>query len=71
VKKRKGNGTQTHGAFMLGSEVKKEKQVAVYWQKRLDREVEVIRDEKNVIVVDIWGKKLGGVYMDGKLRMAD
>jgi len=53
VEKRKENGTQTHGAFTLGSEVKKRKRVAVYWQKRLDGEVEVIRDEKNVIVVNV------------------
>jgi len=66
VEKRKGNGTQTHGAFTLGSEVKKGKQVAVYWWKRLDREVEV-----NVVVVNVWGRKLGGVYADGKLRMVD
>jgi len=71
VEKRKGNGTQTHGAFMLGSEVKKRKRVAVYWQKRLAGEVEVIRDEKNVVVVSVWGKKLGGVYADGKVRIAD
>ena len=71
VEKRKGNGTQIHGAFMEGSEVKKGKQVAVYWRKRLDREVEVTRDEKNVVVVNVWGKKIGGVYADGKLRMAD
>jgi len=71
VEKRKGNGTQTYVAFMLGSEVKKGKHVAVYWRKRLDGEVEVIRDEKNVVVVNVWGKKLGGVYADGKLRMVD
>jgi len=71
VEKRKGNGTQTHGAFTLGSEVKKGKQVAVYWWKRLDEEVEVIRDEKNVVVVNVWGKKLRGVYANRKLRMAD
>ena len=71
VEKRKGNGTQTHGAFTLGSEVKKGKRVAVYWRKRLDGEVEIMRDEKNVVVVKVWGKRLRGVYMDGKLRMAD
>jgi len=53
VEKRKGNGTQTHGAFTLGSEVKKRKRVAVYWWKRLDGEVEVIRDEKNVMMVNV------------------
>jgi len=31
VEKRKRNRTQTHGAFTLGSEVKKGKRVAVYW----------------------------------------
>jgi len=71
VEKRKGNRTQTHEAFTLGSEVKKGKGVAVYWQKRLDGEVEVTRDEKNVVVVNVWGKKIGGVYADRKLRMAD
>ena len=71
VEKRKGNRTQTHRAFTLGSGVKKGKRVAVYWRKRLDGEVEVMRDEKNVVVVKIWGKKLGGVYVDGKSRMAD
>jgi len=71
VEKRKGNGTQTHRAFTLGSEVKKGKRIVVYWRKRLDGEVEVIRDDKNVVVVNVWGKKLGGVYADGKLRMAD
>jgi len=71
VEKRKGNGTQTHGAFTLGSEVKKRKCVAVYWRKRLDGKVEMIRDEKNVVMVNVWGKKLGGVYKDRKLRMAD
>jgi len=30
VEKRKENGTQTHGAFTLGSEVKKGKSVVVY-----------------------------------------
>jgi len=71
VEKRKENGTQTHRAFTLGSEVKKRKRVVVYWRKRLDGEVEVIRDEKNVVVVNVWGKKLGRVYADGKLRMVD
>jgi len=33
--------------------------------------VEVIRDEKNVVVINIWGKKLRGVYADGKLRLVD
>ena len=33
--------------------------------------MEVIRDEKNVVVVSVWEKKLGGVYADEKLRMAD
>jgi len=31
----------------------------------------VVRDEKNVLVVNVWGNKLVGVYADGKLRMAD
>ena len=43
VEKRKGNRTQTHGAFTLESEVKKGKRVAVYWRKRLDGEVEIGR----------------------------
>ena len=30
VEKRKGNGTQTYGAFTMRSEVKKGKRVAVY-----------------------------------------
>ena len=53
MEKRKGNRTQTHGAFTLGSEVKKGKWVAVYWRKRLNGEVEMIRDEKNVVVVNV------------------
>ena len=31
----------------------------------------MIRDKKNVVMVKVWGKKLGRVYTDEKLRMAD
>jgi len=31
----------------------------------------MIRDKNNMVVVNIWETKLGGVYEDGKLRMAD
>jgi len=39
----------------------------VYWKKKIDGVVKVIREDKRLALVEVWGHKLGGIYADGKL----
>jgi len=39
----------------------------VYWRKKLDGVVKVIREDKSLALVEVWGHKLRGIYADGKL----
>jgi len=39
----------------------------LYWRKKIDGAVKVIREGKRPALVEVWGHKLGGNYADGKL----
>jgi len=39
----------------------------VYWRKKMDGVVKVIKEDKRLALVEVWGHKLGGIYADGKL----
>jgi len=64
---KKGTGTQSHPSYTLGSKVEKGKRTMVYWRKKLDGTVKVIKEDKRLALVEVWGHKLGGIYADGKL----
>ena len=64
---KEGNGTQSHPAFITRSEVKKGNRVVGYCKKKLRTEVKVILNEKSMVGVEVWGKKLMGIYADRKL----
>ena len=64
---KKGTGTQSHPSYTLGSKVEKGKRTMVYWRKKLDVAVKVIREHKRLALVEVWGHKLGRIYADGKL----
>ncbi|KAF8418272.1 hypothetical protein EV426DRAFT_679732 [Tirmania nivea] len=61
-------GTQTHPSFTLGSKIKKGRRVMAFWRKRWDRRVKVVSEENNWIFLEFEGKRVGGVYADGKLH---
>ena len=64
---KKGTGTQSHPLYTLGSKVENGKRTTVYWRKKMDGVIKVIREDKRLALVDVWGHKLGGIYADGKL----
>lgn len=64
---KKGQGTQTHQSFTMGSKVVGRKRVVVYWRKSLDGKVKIVREDKRSVLVKVWGKTLGGVYADEKI----
>ena len=64
---KKGTRTQSHLSYTLGSKVEKGKRTMVYWRKKLNGVVKVIREDKRLALVEAWGHKLGGIYADGKL----
>ena len=64
---KKGTGTQSHPLYTLGLKVEKGKRTMVYWRKKMDGAVKVIREDKRLALVEVWGHKLGGIYADGKL----
>ena len=64
---KKGSGTQSHPSYTLGSKVEKGKRTMIYLRKKMDGVVKVIREDKRLALVDVWGHKLGGIYTDGKL----
>jgi len=63
---KKGTGTQSHPSYTLGSKVEKGKRTMVYRRKKMDGAVKVIREDKRLALVQVWGHKLGGIYGDGK-----
>ena len=64
---KKGTGTQSHPSYALDLNVEKGKRTIVYWRKRLDGAAKVIREDKRLALVEVWGHKLEGIYADGKL----
>jgi len=64
---KKGTGTQSHPSYTLGLKVEKGKKTMVYWRKKIDGTVRVIKEDKRLALVEVWGYKLGGIYADGKL----
>jgi len=49
---KKGTGTQSHPSYTLGSKVEKGKRTMVYWRKKLDGVVKVIREDKRLALVE-------------------
>ena len=64
---KKGTETQSHPSYTLRLKVEKGKRTIVYWTKKMDRAAKVIREDKRLALVEVWGHKLGGIYADGKL----
>jgi len=64
---KKGTGTQSHPSYTLESKVEKRKRTMVYWRKKMDGAVKVIIEDKRLALVEVWGHKLGGIYVDRKL----
>ena len=50
---KKGTGTQSHHSYMLGSKVERGKRTIVYWRKKMDRVVKVIREDKRLALVEV------------------
>jgi len=51
----------------LGTKVEKGKRTIVYGRKKIDGAVKVIREDKRLALVEVWGHKVGETYVDGKL----
>jgi len=64
---KKRTETQSHLSYILGLKIEKGKQTIVYWRKKMDSVVKVIREDKRLALVEVWGHKLGGIYVDRKL----
>ena len=64
---KKGTGTQSHPSYTLGLKVEKGKRIMVYSRKKMDGVVKIIREDKRLALVEVWGHKLGGIYADRKL----
>ena len=62
-----GSGTQTHPTYKLGSSVKKGRRVNVYWKHGL--EVEVLKAEDNMVVVEVAEGRIEGVYVNRKVKI--
>ena len=63
----KGTRTQSHPSYTLGSKVEKGQRTTVYWRKKMEGAVKVVRDKQRLALVEVWGYKLGGIYAGGKL----
>ena len=50
---KKGTGTQSHPLYTLGSKVEKGKRTTVYWRKKMDGGVKVIREDKRLTLVEV------------------
>jgi len=50
---KKGTETQSHPSYTLGSKVEKGKKTMVYWKKKLDGVVKVIREDKRLALVEL------------------
>ena len=64
---KKETGIQSYPLYTLGLKVAKGKRTMIYWRKKMDGVVKVIREDKRLALVEVWGHKLGGIYADGKL----
>ena len=64
---RNGRGTQTHPSFVPMTTAKKGKRVMAYVRKGMEEEVEVVKEEDNLIILQEKNKKkIGGEYANGK-----
>ncbi|RPB22495.1 hypothetical protein L211DRAFT_884786 [Terfezia boudieri ATCC MYA-4762] len=63
-----GKGSQSHPSFQLRSGVRKGRRVFVYWRRSLAGSIKVETEEDNLVIVEVFGRKLGGVYANGKLQ---
>jgi len=51
---KKETGTQSYPLYTLGSKVEKGKRTVVYWRKKMDEVVKVIREDKRLALVEVW-----------------
>ena len=57
-----GNGTNTHGAYTLGTRVQKGRRVTVYWKKELEDIIKFLMEEDRVMGIEVDGKTIFGIY---------
>jgi len=55
-------GTNTHGAYKMGTRIQKGRRVTVYWRKELNDAIRVIMEEDRAMGIEVGGKRIFGVY---------
>ena len=58
-----GRGTQTHPSFVLMTTAKKERRVMACVRKGMEEEVEVMKEEHNLTILQEKNKKIGRAHV--------
>ena len=62
-----GRGTQTHPSFVLMTTAKKGRRLMAYMRKGMEEEVEVVKEEGNLMIIQEKNKKrIGEVYANSR-----